>query len=293
MKTSQKGIDLIKKFEGCRLDAYKCPAGVLTIGYGHTAGVTAGQKISPAQAEVYLRTDLEKYEKNVEKYNNRYSWTQNEFDALVSFAFNIGSIDKLIANGTRTKAVIAEKILLYNKAGGKVLTGLTKRRQAERELFLSGAYEKDTSVEKSSAAAGGIKEYSLKADGSKAVSKNFKVKEFRCKDGSDKILIDVDFVGDKLQKIRDHFNVPVTINSAYRTPKYNAKVKGAKASYHLQGRAFDIVVKGHAPKEVARYAQSLGIPGIIQYNGFVHVDSRASKYWAQDNGGKAVKVSRF
>lgn len=195
MKTSQKGIDLIKKFEGCRLDAYKCPAGVLTIGYGHTAGVTAGQKISPAQAEVYLRTDLEKYEKNVEKYNNRYSWTQNEFDALVSFAFNIGSIDKLIANGTRTKAVIAEKILLYNKAGGKVLTGLTKRRQAERELFLSGAYEKDTSVEKSSAAAGGIKEYSLKADGSKAVSKNFKVKEFRCKDGSDKILIDVDSWG--------------------------------------------------------------------------------------------------
>lgn len=140
MKTSQAGIDLIKKFEGCRLDAYKCPAGVWTIGYGHTAGVTAGQKISPAQAEAYLRADLEKYEKKVGKYADRYRWTQNEFDAIVSFAYNLGSIDKLTANGTRSKAVIAEKILLYNKAGGKVLAGLTKRREAERELFVkSGA----------------------------------------------------------------------------------------------------------------------------------------------------------
>lgn len=293
MKTSQTGIDLIKKFEGCRLDAYKCPAGVWTIGYGHTAGVTAGQKISPAQAEAYLRADLEKYEKKVEKYTDRYIWTQNEIDAMVSFAYNLGSIDKLTANGTRTKAVIAEKILLYNKAGEKVLAGLTKRRQAERELFLSGDFEKDTSVEKSTAAAGGIKEYSLKEDGSKAVSKNFKVKEFRCKDGSDKILIDADFVKDKLQKIRNHFGAPVTINSAYRTPEYNAKVKGAKESYHLQGRAFDIVVKDHTPQEVARYAQSLGIPGIIQYNGFVHVDSRASKYWARDNNGKRTVVNGF
>lgn len=293
MKTSQTGIDMIKRFEVCRLDAYKCPAGVWTIGYGHTEGVTAGQKISPAQAEAYLRADLEKYEKKVEKYTDRYRWTQNEFDAMVSFAYNLGSIDKLTADGTRTKAVIAEKILLYNKAGGKVLAGLTKRRQAEREMFLAGAYEKDTSTEKSTEAAGGIKEYSLKEDGSKAVSKDFKVKEFRCKDGSDKILIDADFVNDKLQKFRDHFGAPVIINSAYRTPEHNAKVKGAKASYHLQGRAFDIVVKGHTPKEVARYAQSLGIPGIIQYNRFVHVDSRASKYWARDNDGKRTGVNGF
>lgn len=136
MKTSQTGIDLIKKFEGCRLDAYKCPGGVWTIGYGHTAGVTAGQKISTAQAEAYLRADLEKFEKLVAKYDSKYRWTQNEFDAMVSFAYNLGSIDKLTAKGTRTKNVIAEKILLYNKAGGKVLAGLTKRRQAERELFI-------------------------------------------------------------------------------------------------------------------------------------------------------------
>lgn len=283
MKISQNGIDLIKKFEGCRLDAYKCPAGVWTIGYGHTAGVTSGQKISPAQAEAYLRADIEKYEKKVEKYESRYHWTQTEFDAMVSFAYNLGSIDKLTANGTRTKTVIAEKILLYNKAGGKVLAGLTKRRQAERDLFVAGK-----SSPAAEAAGNTVKEYSLAADGNKAVSKNFKVKEFRSKDGSDKILIDVDFAKDKLQKIRDHFGVPVTINSAYRTPAYNAKVKGAKASYHLQGRAFDIVVKGHTPQEVAGYAQTLGILGIIQYNGFVHVDSRSTRYWARDNNGNVT-----
>ena len=184
--------------------------------------------------------------------------------------------------------MIAEKILLYNKAGGKVLAGLTKRRQSEQELFLAGKRENI-----SGEAGGAVRKYSLAADGNTAVSKNFKVKEFRCKGGEDEILIDVDFVKDKLQKIRDHFDAPVTISSAYRTPGYNVKVKGAKASYHLQGRAFDIVVKGHTPQEVARYAQSLGILGIIQYNGFVHVDSREVKYWARDDGGKAVKVRGF
>ncbi|MCM1045655.1 MAG: peptidoglycan-binding protein [Candidatus Gastranaerophilales bacterium] len=135
MKISQNGIDLIKQFEGCRLDAYKCPAGVWTIGYGHTAGVEQGQKISAAQAEAYLRADLEKYEKKVDKYS-KYGWNQNEFDAMVSFAYNVGSIDQLTAGGTRTRTVIAEKMLQYNKGGGKVLSGLTRRRQAERKLFL-------------------------------------------------------------------------------------------------------------------------------------------------------------
>ncbi len=292
MKTGQAGINLIKKFEGCRLTAYKCPAGVWTVGYGHTGGVKEGQKISQAQADMYLRADLEKFEKNVGKYDSTYRWTQNEFDAMVSFAFNLGSIDKLTANGTRSKAVVAEKMLLYNKAGGKVLAGLTKRRQAERELFLSvhSAVEADTGKASS---AGGIMEYSLAADGNKAISKNFRVKEFRCKDGDDRILVDVDFVKDRLQKIRDHFGAPVTINSAYRTPEYNAEKKGAKASYHLQGRAFDIVVKGHTPQEVARYAQTLGIQGIIQYNIFVHVDSRTAGYWARDNNGKRTRVNEF
>ncbi len=136
MKTSQNGINLIKKFEGCQLKAYKCAAGVWTIGYGHTYGVKSTNIITREQAEQYLKEDLERFEKKVEKYNYRYNWNQNEFDALVSFAFNTGSIDKLTADGTRNREDIAKKILLYNKAEGKVLAGLTKRRQAERELFL-------------------------------------------------------------------------------------------------------------------------------------------------------------
>ena len=139
----------------------------------------------------------------------------------------------------------------------------------------------------------GIVEYSMSRDGNKQISNNFKVKEFRCKDGSDKILVDVDFVKDKLQKIREHFGVPVTINSAYRTVAYNKRVGGASGSYHLKGQAFDIVVKGKTPAEVTKYAQSIGITGIIQYNTFVHVDSRTEKYYARNNNGKITKLNTF
>lgn len=138
MKTSENGLNLIKQFEGCRLTAYKCSAGVLTIGYGHTGDVKAGQKITQAKADELLKKDLLKFEKHVEKYDSKYHWTQNEFDALVSFAYNIGNIDQLTAKGTRTKAQISAKILEYNKAAGKVLAGLKKRRAAEKALFDSG-----------------------------------------------------------------------------------------------------------------------------------------------------------
>lgn len=142
MKTSKTGLDLIKTFEGCRLKAYKCPADVWTIGYGHTGSdVKQGMVITQAEADRLLQQDLERFEKNVMKFNNKYHWAQNEFDALVSFAFNIGSIDQLTANKTRTKDQIAQAMLLYNKAGGKVLPGLTKRRQAERQLFLTPSQE--------------------------------------------------------------------------------------------------------------------------------------------------------
>lgn len=136
MNISDIGITLIKRFEGYHLTSYKCPAGVWTIGYGHTKNVTPAMTITPAQADAFLREDLHKHEQNVMKYDSIYHWNQNEFDAMVSFSFNLGSIDKLTARGTRSKQQIAEKILLYNKANGNVLNGLTRRREAERELFL-------------------------------------------------------------------------------------------------------------------------------------------------------------
>lgn len=287
MKTSEKGIELIKKFEGCKLQAYKAIPSEKhwTVGYGHYGpDVTPNMLISQVQAEVYLRLDLEKFEKKVEKYNDKYLWTQNEFDALVSFAYNIGSIDQLTANGTRTKDQIAAKIPAYNKAGGKVLGGLTKRRAAEQKMF-KGSNEEVTQV--------GVITYSKLTDGEKRISENFKVKEFACKDGSDKILIDTTFVQGPLQDIRTHFGKPVQINSAYRTDFYNKKVGGANNSYHKKGRAFDIYIKGVTPREIAKYAASIGIKGVIQYNNFVHVDSRETRYWAKNNNGKVTVVNAF
>lgn len=291
MKTSQKGIDLIKSFEGCKLTAYKCPAGVWTIGYGHTGDVQEGQTITSDYAETLLRSDLVKFELKVSKYDPQYDWKQNEFDAMVSFAYNIGNIDQLTDRGNRSKEVIAEKILLYNKAAGQVLNGLIRRREAEKVLFLT-PYSKTPEINTEQGERG-IVEYSLKTDGEKQISKNFKVKEFRCRDGSDKIIVDIDFVADKLQTIRNHFDAPITINSAYRTQDYNKKVGGASKSYHLTGQAFDIVVSGHTPLEVAQYAQMLGINGIIQYNTFVHVDNRTIRYWARNRNGNVTVKNGF
>ena len=137
MRTGQAGIDLIKYFEGLRLKAYK-PVSTekyYTIGYGHYgADVKPDMVITVDYAEALLRLDLDKFERAVNSYER--SWNQNQFDALVSFAFNCGvaNLKRLVTN--RTNAQIAQKIVLYNKAGGKVLKGLVRRRKAEQELFM-------------------------------------------------------------------------------------------------------------------------------------------------------------
>lgn len=136
---SQNGINLIKEFEGCRLKTYKDAVGVPTIGYGHTKGVKMGQTITQAEADKMLLDDIDIYYKNVMKYDSVYHWNQNQIDALTSFAFNIGSIDQLCQNGKRTIDEIESHITAYNKAGGKVLEGLTRRRKAEKELFCKKA----------------------------------------------------------------------------------------------------------------------------------------------------------
>ena len=174
----------------------------------------------------------------------------------------------------------------------KTLDG-TRDFQQSRNLKIDGIIGIKTWTELEKENSVSVKVYSLKKDGDKSISDNFKIREFRCKDDSDKILIDVDFAKKFLQKVRDHFGAPVTINSAYRTATYNKKIGGATNSYHVKGQAFDIVVKGHTPLEVAKYAQKLGIKGIIQYNTFVHIDSRSKKYWARNNNGKVTVKSSF
>lgn len=141
MKISHRGISLITEFEGCHLKAYRCPAGVWTIGYGHTEGVKPGDKIkSEKEARELLKKDLEKYagyvNQAVKNKKIGFELNQNQFDALTSFVYNLGygSLLNLVTN--RDARTVADKMLLYNKAGGKELEGLKRRRKAEREMFL-------------------------------------------------------------------------------------------------------------------------------------------------------------
>lgn len=158
MKTNTAGINLIKKYEGCVLTAYRCPAGVLTIGYGHTGtDVKEDMIITKAQAEKLLKADLIAFEKKVSAYDSIYHFNANQFSALVSFAYNIGSIDQLTAKGTRSLEEISKKMLLYNKAAGKQLPGLVKRRKAEQELFNKKATKTNTAKTDEAAKAAGYK----------------------------------------------------------------------------------------------------------------------------------------
>ena len=142
MDISKSGLNFIKKWEGgpwlqakrFGLERY------LSIGYGHYGpDVKIGQTITQTEAEALLKKDVQNAVNHVNYMNNKYAYNfnQNEFDALVSFAYNIGSINQLTANGTRSKKVIAEKMLLYVKSCGVTLQGLVNRRKAENKLFLT------------------------------------------------------------------------------------------------------------------------------------------------------------
>ena len=140
MNVSTNGIELIKQFEGCSLKGYKCPAGIWTIGYGHTNGVKEGQTITKEEAELLLKEDLAGFEKVINNVVN-VEINQNQFDALVSFSYNIGigalqtsTLLKLLNKSDYNGA--AEQFNRWVYAKGKKLTGLVKRRSAEKELFL-------------------------------------------------------------------------------------------------------------------------------------------------------------
>ena len=141
MNTSPKGIALIKEFEGLRLKAYKCPGGVWTIGYGHTAGVKPGMVITEAQAEEYLKADLIAFERYLNGLG--LALNQNQFDALVSFIYNVGTGN--FSNSTLLRKVranpqensIMDEFLRWVYSKGRVLPGLQRRRLAEMKLYFS------------------------------------------------------------------------------------------------------------------------------------------------------------
>lgn len=140
MKISDNGIALIKRFEGCKLYAYRDSVGVLTIGYGHTRGVKAGMAITQAQAEQFLKEDLKPIESLLN--NMHINFAQNQYDALCSWIFNLGAgkfnsstMKKRIVEGSNDTA-ITDEMIRWTRAGGKILSGLVRRRADEANTFL-------------------------------------------------------------------------------------------------------------------------------------------------------------
>ena len=141
MTASIKAYDLIKRFEGLRLEAYHCPGGVLTIGYGHTKGVRPAMKISTDEAETFLKTDIAAIESQLTAVH--LNLTQNQYDALVSFIFNVGFssfkqstlLAKIRVNPNDD--TIMDEFLRWVYSRGKVLLGLQRRRLAEMKLYFS------------------------------------------------------------------------------------------------------------------------------------------------------------
>lgn len=139
-----EGLALIKKFEGCELEAYQCSAGVWTIGYGHTKGVAPGDSVSQEEAEQMLVDELHEYESYVNEYVT-VALSQNQFDALVSWVYNLGPANlkastmlKVLNSGEYED--VPAQMKRWNKAGGKVLEGLIRRREAEACLFNGTAW---------------------------------------------------------------------------------------------------------------------------------------------------------
>ena len=139
MKISDEGLSLIKHFEGCELKAYRCAANVLTIGYGSTKGVTEDMEITQEGAEELLQEEMHEYEGYINDMV-KVPLEQHQFDAMVSWVFNLGSGN--LSSSTLLKKLnnseydeVPEQIKRWNKAGGKVLEGLVRRREAEALLF--------------------------------------------------------------------------------------------------------------------------------------------------------------
>ncbi len=147
---NEKGLALVKEFEGCELQSYLCPAGVWTIGYGHTRSAIPGMLIDKSQAEALLREDLQKTEEAVDGLVT-VQINDNQFSALASLAFNIGAFVALageaksaferstllkMLNANAEPETVAAQFLRWNKVGDSELAGLTRRRHAERALFL-------------------------------------------------------------------------------------------------------------------------------------------------------------
>ena len=304
---NQESLDLIKEFEGLRTRAYQDSVGVWTIGYGTTAAADVGivpregMTITEAEAEEFLLRFVNRIEERVRPHITQ-PISDNEMGAFVSLAYNIGIPGFLGSTALRKfnegdKAGAADAILMWNKAGGRVLGGLERRRWAERAHFLSTPRpeQEEAPQRRSGWLSRLFRRKPTRLNTSKAIGRtpndlpiyskaedypiwrwpNFKPSEFDCK-GTGRIALDPDAM-DKLQALRTRIGKPFHIVSGYRSPEHNRNVGGAPRSKHMEGIAFDVSMSGHNREEFIREAEKMGFNGIGRYPSFVHIDTRPNR----------------
>lgn len=281
----QPALDLIKKWEGLRLEGYICPAGVPTVGYGHTGPtVKEGMKITEADAEALLLSDVERFARAVDS-QIRVPLTQNQRCALISFAFNVGTgalmdstLRKRLNNGENAQKVAMEELPRWNKGGGKVLEGLVRRRRDELDLFLKGTKPLTNDVRFTPDKPFGFQVTPNIKYGE--LTLNEEARRFNKQHQCDTALMLCQFA----ERARTAFgNKPVIITSGYRPAKINAEVNGASNSEHLYSApgvgAIDWYIEGaniyvlqdwcitHWPYSTGKGARS----------GFIHTGIRQGK----------------
>jgi len=278
-------LDIIKKWEGLRLEGYICPAGVPTIGYGHTGpNVSVGMKITQADADALLASDVERFAKAVDN-QIKVPLTNNQRCALISFTFNVGvgalldsTLRKRLNNGENPQKVAMEELPRWNKGGGEILEGLVRRRRDELDLFLSGTkpVTKDVSFTPDKPfnfiVTPNIKYGEL--------ALNLEKRRFKHQYQCDTAVVLCQF----LERARKAFgNKPVVITSVYRSPKVNAAVGGSARSEHLYDApdtgAIDFYIAGADIYAVQTWCDA-NWPYSLGYGapkGFVHLGIRPGR----------------
>jgi len=281
----QPALELIKKFEGSRLEAYLCPANVWTIGYGHTGpNVKPGLKITQADAEALLLSDVERFARAVDTWI-KVKLSNNQRCALISFTFNVGigalqesTLRKRLNNGEDAVKVAMEELPRWNKGDSKILEGLVRRRKAEVDLFCRGVKPLTDDVKLTPNKPFSFKVTPHIAYGELAL--NEEARRFTKQHQCDTAIVLCNF----LEKARVAFgNKPIVITSGYRPPKVNASVGGASRSEHLYDApdtgAVDFYIEGVNIYDLQEWCKAhwpfslgLGAP-----KGFVHCGIRPGR----------------
>lgn len=278
-------LKIIRKWESCRLEGYLCAANIPTIGYGHTGGgVLVGMKITQADADALLASDVERFAKAVD-HQITVPLTNNQRCALISFTFNVGTgalldstLRKRLNNGENPQKVAMEELPRWNKGGGHILEGLVRRRRDELDLFLAG-----TKVLTDDTRLTPGKPYYFK------VTPNITYGEL-CVDEEERRFLhqyqcDVmsELICPFLEKVRAKFGGPIIVTSGHRPPKVNARVGGSSRSEHLMDApdtgAVDFYVAGADIYAVQSWVDA-NWPYSLGYGapkGFVHVGVRPER----------------